>query len=161
MGLMRFVVAICLFGLLTLEGLNTKTALEGQKNATALVLQLGSQFKVDAKILKQITDNLPYLKFVALSAFGALLIRFHAFFLALYVILTRAEHLLKVWGPVQKAITTKGPVEGAVSVTDELTYIFLTVSLVAWLLDYSFSFFGSKRVASSGKAERGSKNVAK
>jgi hypothetical protein len=161
MGVLRFVVAACILGLITLEGLNTTAALEAQKQATDLVVHIGTHFKLNPAHLKAVTDNLHYLKFVALSAFAALVIRFHAFFLALYVILTRADQICKKWSPIQKAIAAKGPIEAANSTFSELTYILTNVAIVAYLLSFCCSGCSSSQACAAPQTQKGTHTVHK
>lgn len=162
MAVLRFVVAVCILGVITLEGLNTAASLEAQKNATELVTHLGTRFSLDPKIIKTITDNLPYLKFLALSALGALVIRFHAFLIALYVILTRAEGVCKHWTPVQKALQAKPSADTVGSHREDLTYILTFVGVVAYLLSFCCSSCGSaKACAHATEEKKGTHNVHK
>lgn len=150
---MRYVVAACVLGLITLEGLNTGAALEAQKNATTLVTHLATRFGVDAKMQKMVIDNLPYLRFIALSAFGVLVLRFHAFFLALYVLLTRAEGVCQRWTPLQKAFLANGAAKAAEAHYDDLRYILTTVGAVAYLLSICCTSCSSSRACGHAKAE--------
>jgi hypothetical protein len=141
MGLFGFATTVCILSLITLQGLNTTAALEAQKQATALVAHVGHAFKLDAKHLKLVVDNLPYLKFVALGAFSVLAIRFYAFFLALYMIITQAMPIYQRVPAVQKAFLMKGPVAGANDVSDELTYILTNVAIITYLFSICYSSY--------------------
>jgi hypothetical protein len=150
MGIFGFATTVCILSLITLQGLNSTAALEAQKHATALVAHVGQQFKVDAKHLKLVVENLPYLKFVALGAFAVFVVRFYAFFLALYVILTQAEPILQRIPIIQKAIVGKGPVDGANEVYSELTYILTNVAIITYLLSICWSSSRSSKSSQKG-----------
>lgn len=147
MGVLRFVVAVCVLGVITLEGLNTTAALEAQKGATELVTHLGTRFSLDPKLIKTVVDQLPYLRFVALSALAAILVRYYSVIIALYVLLTRAESLCRHWTPVQKAFLSRSPAEVANTHREDLTFILTVVGTVAWLLTYCCSGCGTKACA--------------
>ena len=141
MGLFSSIATICILGLITLEGLNPTLQAQTEKSAAAFIGILASNFKIDPK---PILGLVPLLRFVALSALAAFVLRIHYFVLVAYLVFTRGSQLLAHQKTAFAAITQKGVVDGVNSSIPDVTYVLSTVGTIALLLHNLFCS-GSKK----------------
>lgn len=149
MGLFKSIATICVLGLLTVEGLNPTLSAAAEKNAAGFIGHLAAQFKFDAKA---ILGLLPFLRYIALGAFAALIINLHNLLLVVYIFLTRGLQLQKHFQAVQAAIGSKGAIEGINSSVQDVIYILTTVGTIALLLDHTWSACCSSGKCATPKA---------
>ena len=133
MGLCSFLAVVAVCGIIALEGLNPNLWTEAERGATSFVTLVGSLAKVD---VKPIIAQLPLLKYLALSAPLAILMRSHLILVGLYILITRFAQALFKHEAVHKAITSKGFLPGIVSATPEVVYILTSLFFLGFCWSY-------------------------
>lgn len=149
---MRLLASIALFAfsaLIALEGFSPEFQKNQITQVTQLITFIGKEAQVD---VSAVIPHLVHLKYVAISALAVVVLRFHGFFIALYLILTRAlnivNHVKKIY-PVAIA----GDINKLSSAhANDLTYLLTSVGLIAYFI--SVICFGGSRKAKIPKAPK-------